>query len=181
MESLPKISNGVKKKGFIPHLLREKKEDESQALLKKGAGFTFIELLVVIVLIALVASIVLVFVRQAQLKARDAVIKESFHTLRTKIEVDFSNVGNYSMVCEESPGDPGNSVLSQIGEYKWINEGIKNNNGGFNVVCNERSDGLAYAAWTKLVSINKWRCITSEASTPQELDSAPTPDSTNCQ
>ncbi|MFH1968304.1 MAG: prepilin-type N-terminal cleavage/methylation domain-containing protein [bacterium] len=59
---------------------------------KSGAGFTIIELIVVIAIIAVLAAIVLVNVTSYIAKSRDAAIKGNMSTIATNAAVYFDNV-----------------------------------------------------------------------------------------
>jgi len=136
---------------------------------------------VVISIIGLLAALILTNIAGTRDRARDTTIKKQFHTLRTKIAYDFSNTGSYQMVCEETCGGSDNSILTQSGDYKRINDLIKKNNkNNSDVVCNESSDCQSYAAWTQLNN-GKWYCISSDVSTPFLSDSPPSDNSTDCQ
>lgn len=65
---------------------------------KKQQGFTLIELLVVIAILALLTSIVLVSIRTATSKARDAKRIEEISQIRTAVEIYYSKYGYYPQV-----------------------------------------------------------------------------------
>lgn len=109
------------------------------------AGLTLIELLVVISIIGLLASLLLVRVRQSQLEAYDSAIMQTFDTLRTRVGIDFHENGNFDVVCDDTTG-----FLNNTGDYARINESVKQNNGGVNVKCYESPDDRKFAAWTPL-------------------------------
>lgn len=63
---------------------------------KSGAGFTIIELLVVVAIIAVLAAIVLVNVTQYINKGKDAAIKGNMATILTNMAVYYDDNGNYT-------------------------------------------------------------------------------------
>lgn len=58
-------------------------------------GFTLLELLMVITIIGLLASILLVLLNQARLKGRDASIKAHLAQIRTQMEIYYSSNNHY--------------------------------------------------------------------------------------
>ena len=67
-------------------------------IFSKNKGFTLIELLVVIALIGLLASVVLVSLKEVRAKARDARRKQDLETIRKALELSYDKRGYY-------PGD----------------------------------------------------------------------------
>jgi len=61
-------------------------------------GFTLIELLVVVAIIGLLASIVLVSLNSARLKARDTKIMSDANQIRNLMETEYASSGNYTNV-----------------------------------------------------------------------------------
>ena len=58
-------------------------------------GFTLLELLIVIALIGIVASLVIPQYRKTPLKAKEAVLKEDLYILRDLIDQHFADKGKY--------------------------------------------------------------------------------------
>jgi general secretion pathway protein G len=61
----------------------------------RAAGFTLLELLIVIALIGILAALVVPQFRQTPTKAKEAVLKEDLFTLRDVIDQYFSDKGKY--------------------------------------------------------------------------------------
>ncbi|HVY72566.1 MAG TPA: type II secretion system protein [Candidatus Paceibacterota bacterium] len=80
---------------------------------KRPKGFTLIELLVVISIIGILASVVLVSLTSARVKARDARRVSDLHQLQTALELYATNHGSYpsggagsDRTCWTNPSDP---------------------------------------------------------------------------
>jgi type II secretion system protein G len=72
---------------------------------KNVRGFTLIELLVVIAIIGLLASIILIALNSARVKARDAKRVADIRQMETALELYFNDNGGYpNSVCESTPG-----------------------------------------------------------------------------
>src|SRR5580658_758360 len=69
---------------------------------KKQKGFTLIELLVVISIIGLLASIILVALDGARLKARDAKRISDITEIQTALELYYNDNGQYPNICGAS-------------------------------------------------------------------------------
>jgi prepilin-type N-terminal cleavage/methylation domain-containing protein len=99
--------------------------------MKQDRGFTIIELIVVIAIIAILATIVLSNVTQYVGKGKDAAIKEQASQMITAAADYFANNGTYTGMC---------AVGTKCGQ---IEANISNLGGTFNTP-NIKSDGSAY-------------------------------------
>lgn len=67
--------------------------------LRRAFGFTLIELLVVISVIGFLASVIMVSLNSARVKARDAVIKANLSGMRTATALIYDSAGTYDTIC----------------------------------------------------------------------------------
>jgi prepilin-type N-terminal cleavage/methylation domain-containing protein len=63
---------------------------------KKQGGFTLIELMVVIAIIGLLASVILASLSTARKKSKDSVIRQEVIQMRNLLELEYSTSGNYT-------------------------------------------------------------------------------------
>ena len=129
-------------------------------------GFTLIELLVVVAIIGLMSTIVLVNIRSSRARARDASIQSSMHQVRNAAEMSYiRNNESYTEVCDEV-----NNTLSNTGEFSYLEEAIKKDNGGQDVKCFESADKKDFAVSSPMVArTGKHWCVES-AGLSIELD-----------
>jgi general secretion pathway protein G len=66
-----------------------------------GRGFTLIEMLIVVALVGIVATLAMPSYRHATLKAREAVLREDLWTFRDVIDQFYTDKGRYPTSLEE--------------------------------------------------------------------------------
>lgn len=146
--------------------------------MKKRKGFTLIELLVVIAIIGILASIVLVSLRGATTKAKDAKIISDLEQVRNLAELIYNSETSYVKLCDQanhvldddstdadSDGtEPDTEYDKQLGSLK---NDVKVTYGGpsgtVDATC--YSNGDKYCVYMPLLSkrgtSSKWYCIDS--------------------
>jgi len=77
---------------------------------KQKKGFTIIELLVVVAIIALLASVVLVSLGTVRTKAKDAKVSSEFHSIQLALESYNANHGGYPNPNYENPSAPSDNL-----------------------------------------------------------------------
>jgi len=137
------------------------KTDTLRVRPKLTAGFTLIELMVIIAIIGILSAIVLTFLGLAKNKAKDASVSASLGGLRSQIEIFNSDNGTYTGAFSDSYGscDSTNSAIQLL--LTKLNEDTNSA-----TVCNVSGDGWTYAISAQLPSdANKYRCIDSTSKT----------------
>jgi prepilin-type N-terminal cleavage/methylation domain-containing protein len=121
----------------------------------KKKGFTLIELLVVIAIIGLLATIVVVSVNSARVKARNNSIIKSLNGLREAGEM--YNTSSYAGFCVN------NDCTSGSSDWKRICNGVKKQNDGGAVTCSIQAvNATSWCASVLLVNTaNQYYCVDS--------------------
>jgi len=77
----------------------------------KESGFTIVELLIVIVIIAILAALVIVAYNGIQNRARAAQYQTDAQVILKKMEAYYSNVGNYPVTSSTTTGTAGGTAV----------------------------------------------------------------------
>jgi len=92
---------------------------------KKSKGFTIIELLVVVAIIAVLAAIVLVNVTQYINKGKDAAIKGNMSTILTNGAIHYDSAGNYTafpLAANPAYNGPAEAIeAANAAPTAWVN------------------------------------------------------------
>ncbi len=132
----------------------------------KSRAFTLLELMVVVAIIGLMATIVLLNTWGQREKAKDANVKSYIHQVRNAAEFSYIRDNeSYAMVCDGS-----DNTLSNSGDFRILEEAIMNENGNLPVKCFVSADGKDFAVSSPLSTGKHW-CLES-AGTTIEIDDA---------
>jgi len=93
--------------------------------IKKNRGFTLIELLVVIAIVGILASIVLVSVNDARIKARDARRKTDLHNIALALDMYYAQHGSYPLSPNQPAGPQTSADYSTLSS--WLNDLVVEN------------------------------------------------------
>ncbi|MEA3452725.1 MAG: type II secretion system protein [Patescibacteria group bacterium] len=126
--------------------------------MKSKKGFTLIELLVVIAIIGILAAIVLVSLRGAPNRAKDARIKAAMNQVRTQAELISAEEGSYGYteLCDGSTS----LNTTSYDELDVLQSDIANQQGSISLVCHVQNPGLVTPQSSDTY------CVSAELNTP---------------
>lgn len=118
-----------------------------KSLNKKQAGFTIVELLIVIIVIGILAALVLNTFQGVQARARDTERRTDVNSVATQLEAYYADFGHYpdgsaATTCGDGTGACALSVLQSRGlDAEALNDP---NNNAINVATNPGTDNEYY-------------------------------------
>lgn len=122
---------------------------------KSGAGFTLVEIMLVVALTALVATIILASMGESRKEAKDAAIKTSLAEIRKAGELLYHETASYEGVCDPS-STGGDDTLSELGDFGPVEDYIEKQGG--TIFCRESEE--TYAVISTLNRGDCW-CVDS--------------------
>jgi len=135
--------------------------------LKSTRGFTLIEMLIVITIIAVLASMILVGMGGARAKARDARRIGDLHNVQNALELYYANNGTYPTGTYNSPTEwdtfAGILINANIGVHRIPKDPLDNNTYYYRYEAN--SDGTNYVLGAQLE--------TQDSSLDNDIDGTP--------
>ena len=129
-------------------------------------GFTLIELLVVIAIIGILASIVMVSMRGASDKAKDARIKGAMAQISPIAELIYETDGDYDAVCASTTHI--NTAHGTYGSQLTIIQADIDSNassgasGATRSDCNDSATAWCYGAWLETGGASSYYCADSD-------------------
>ncbi len=119
--------------------------------MNKKSGFTLIEVLTVIMIIAILASIILVSLDTARERARDVTIQNQVGQLRSLAEALYTFENHYTELSDAKTGAAGASPEGEALKYKRIVDEITAMGSDGGLVTNFSADEKGYCAYAQLV------------------------------
>jgi prepilin-type N-terminal cleavage/methylation domain-containing protein len=130
---------------------------------KDDAGFTLVELLVVISIIGILTSVVLVSVSTANKRGNDAAVQSDLSEIRAQAQMYYNNYSGY--VATPPLGSAGTCATAGTvfadTKVKQQIDAAEKANGGRTVVCNVSIDGADYAVSSELSTAGTYYCVDS--------------------
>ncbi len=119
--------------------------------MNKKSGFTLIEVLTVIMIIAILASIILVSLDTARERARDVTIQNQIGQLRSLAEALYTFENHYDELADAKAGAEGGSPAGEALKYKRIMDEVSDMGSEGGLVTNFSTGNRAYCAYAQLV------------------------------
>ncbi len=121
----------IAQKGFTQHLFPINRRWDSDTIAssspnKKGAGFTLIEILVVVAIIALLSSVILISVMSARQKGRDAKRLSDMTQMNTALELYFAAYKGYPSSTGGIPQSMVPTYISSLPSVAMPADGVCN-------------------------------------------------------
>lgn len=146
---IKKLKLRNKKKESLTGLNRKREFNQPRFSKENGAGFTLVEIMVVVAITVLIATIILVSMGESRKEARDAAIKTSLGEIRKASEFLYDLNSSYIGVCDPNP--PGDDSLSGSGDFDRIEVYIEAQGGA--VFCRE-----SLTAYATISILNRGGC-----------------------
>ena len=136
---------------------------------KLRAGFTLIELIVVIAIVSFLTMIVLVSLNSARGRGKDSRVISDVQQTRIALEKSFGSSGYHNLSSDGSYVGSGDVINS----LNTLKSDAVTNGGAITVVTNNTNPVTAYAIYGQLVSDpSKYFCIASDGSTQPAMSTA---------
>ncbi|OGZ68369.1 MAG: hypothetical protein A3D44_01730 [Candidatus Staskawiczbacteria bacterium RIFCSPHIGHO2_02_FULL_42_22] len=100
-KGLPSTTFATQSLSYINNYSNSKPKIKQSVSRESGAGFTIIELLVVVAIIAVLTGIVVANTTQYINRGKDSSIQGSLSSLSTNASVYFDSVGDYTSLCSD--------------------------------------------------------------------------------
>ncbi|MDD5589739.1 MAG: type II secretion system protein [Candidatus Portnoybacteria bacterium] len=142
--------------------------------MRKKRGFTLIELLVVIAIIGILATIVLVSLNSARVKARDARRQSDMHQIALAMEMyyDSQSPASYLNIADTATAIP---VSSSIGTYMNPVPLDPTNSGNYIYYwADNGTPTTTYCVWGRLEAITTATYVLSNSKGTKQTTTAPT-------
>lgn len=128
----------------------------TQCYKKNSAGFTLVELLVVIAVIGILSSVVLMSLSTANTRGKDVAIQSDLVGVRTQAQLYYNSNGGYSLNGASIPASSDCSAASSVFVDPKIGLQIlaadSANGGARSVICSVTAGGAAYAVAAEFAS-----------------------------
>jgi prepilin-type N-terminal cleavage/methylation domain-containing protein len=135
--------------------------------LRKNAGFTLLELMIVVVIMGILSAVILAVLTDARKKGDDAAVQSNLHTVANEAGIFYSDNGNSygEDFADSCPIDTsGNDMFSKDKTiHDAITEAVKRGNGSF---CYASADAWVVAVGLKVTPSASW-CVDSEGAAVQ--------------